>query len=587
MRAMALMALLAGLVLEVDCTIPAPAASGDAPATSGDAPAAPATTPAAAPGAAPAAGDLWPLLAARAGAAWLTLEQHTPAFFVTAENVSMTDSRGPYLLRVYAVRDAAAGSGVVAAYVPAASENAEGYKQGATPELNLLVPLPALAPAELPALPRYGWAHLYGAKLVTIPWLDCCNVTGDVSAFAFSPDGQASWTLTQTQAWCPDGSHKGRSATSAHTFTLRYDASVGYCVDVVASIVINAAAAPAMIEFVNFLTPQLANPWPYRAEPPVLAGPRSNLTAWTGDAGASWTGFAENLLAGAMLGRYNVSSPNATGSRLGAVALVAPGGFSAALAFAGPYDFLQETCPTWMDQHQVVRLPPPGPDGYVAAAPTFSLAYLPAAGSNLVASAARLITHVGDGSRGNGSAVMLRLGELEDFSRQPVALTEPLRALVQAQYNPDFAVRAEGGGGRSGPALAVRALTPTASGALYADANALPLVPLNVSTSYAVRAGALAPPDAACPGGGALARIRGLLYEDDDFNTVGDRALVFDSGNATGAAWLNLSVNFSTPSYPLYADMRLEALSATDAAPCNASAVALFDDVFFGRVDGV
>lgn len=530
----------------------------------------------AASGDAPVAGAFWPTLAARVGAAsWPTPAPHTPSFFVTAENVSMVDSRGPYSLRVYAVRDAAAAGGIVAAYVPAASENLEPYKQGATPELNLLVPLPALAPLALPPLPRYGWAWLWGAKVVTIPWLDCCNITGDVAAFAFSPDGLETWTLTQTQAWVPTGSHKGRSATSEHAFTLRFDASAGYVIDVRASIVINAAAAPATLEFVNFLTPQLANPWPVRAPHPVLPGPRASLTAFSGDAGASWTAFALNQLAGPMLGRYNVSSAIPPASSLGAVAMVSPGGWSAALAFAGPFLFEQATCPTWLDQHQIVRLPPPGPDGYVVAAPTFSLGYLPREGSDFIAGAARFITHVGDGTRGNGSAVILRLGEAEDLAQQPVPLTQPLRGLVQASYAPDYIIFRNQSGG---PALAVRALGPSAASALYAFANALPLVPLNASTAYSVCAGgALAPPCA-----GAVARIVVQLYEDDDFNTLGDRTLVFSSPNATGGgAWSALNVSFVSPAWPSYLDARFEALAADDETPCEAPA--LFQGLFIGE----
>jgi len=540
---------------------------------------------------APAAGALWPAMAARVGAAWPALPPHVPSFFVVQWNQTMLGSMGEYVLPYYAIRDAAApGSGVVAVYVPSSSINLQGYARGSDPELTLLVPLPSLAPPQLPLLPRYGWAWLWGAKVVTIPWVDCCNVTGDVSAFSFSPDGQASLTLTQTQAWVPDGGHKGRSATSEHTFTLRFDASVGYCFDIRTSIVINAAAAPAALEFINFLTPALANPWPVPAPQAVLpAAPRPTLTAWSGDAGASWRGFAMNLLAGAMLGRYNVSNSSAPSSwSLGAVSMVAPGSWSAALAFAGPYLFEQATCPTWADQHQFVRLPAAGPDGYVAAAPTFSLAFLPPAASNFIAGAASVITHVGDGSRGNGSSVMLRLGELEDFSRQPVPLTQPLRALVQASYLPDYALRREGGGGRPGPALAIKALTPNASTALYAFANALPLVPLNASTKYVARALALAPPDAECPGGGAIARVRLVLYEADDFNVIGDRLIFHDStANATAAdGWMLLtSLNFTSPPYPVYADVRLEALSATDAEPCAATAMALFDDFYFGRAE--
>ena len=515
---------------------------------------------------------------------WPSPAAHAPSFYATAENVTMLGSRGPYSVLVYAIRDASppAAGGVVAAYVPAASENVEGWKQGDTPELNLLVPLPAMAPAQLPPLPRYGWAWLYGAKLVTIPWLDCCNITGDSAGYSFSSDFRPEWTLSQFQAWVPGGAHKGRDAQSLHTFTLRWDPAVGYRVDVVASIVINAAAAPRTLEFVNFLTPQLANPWPSPAAHDFLPGPRSTITAWTADAGASWAGFAENILAGAMLRTYNVSrSASTNSSSPGAVVMAAAGGFSAALAFAGDYDFAQATCPTWMDQHQIVYLPPPGPDGFVAAAPTFSLAYLPAAASDDVVARAAVVSHVGDGTRGNGSAVLLHLGEVEDFEQQPVALTTPLRALAQVSYNSDFRL-VEGGGGRAGKSLAIATMLPSAAAQFYAFAISVPLVPLNASTEYVLRASVRAPPAALCPEGfPAVARIVCGIYEDDDFNTP-VRLEWHNSSDATGDIWTYLSAVFKSPAWPSYADVRFVAVAADDAHPCNATAYALFDEIFFG-----
>ena len=226
-----------------------------------------------------------------------------------------------------------------------------------------------------------------------------------------------------------------------------------------------------------------------------------------------------------------------------------------------------------MDQHQMVFLPEAAPDGFVTVAPTFSLAYLPAAASDFLLAHTRLITHVGDGSRGNGSAIMLRLGETEDFSHQPVPLTEPLRALVQSSSGPDFKL-VDAGGGR-GRALAIASLTPSAATALYAFANALPLVPLNVSTAYVAQASALAP---ACAG--AVAKLTVFLYEDDDFNNAPSRLLSYNSSNAEGGTWASLRVAFTSPKWASYADLRLEALSMDDGHQCNASA--LFDDFFFG-----
>jgi hypothetical protein len=531
----------------------------------------------AAAAAAPASA-FWPSFQARAG--WAPLPPHTPAFRVQRASLSMLGSAGPYQTAVYEIRDAAAGDGIVAVYVPAASEDVEGWKQGATPELLLLAPTPALALPALPPLPRYGWAWLWGAKLVTIPWLDCCNVTGDTAGFAFSAAGAAQMTLSQAQTWVPSGNKPGRDAQSLHTFTLLYDSAIGYRIDVVASLRINAAAAPARVEFVNFLTPHLANPWPAPNSPNLL-GPRSNVTAWTADAGTSWRGFAQNLLAGAMLHTYNISA-NASGSGLGAVAMAAAGGWSAALAHGGGdgLAYLQATCPTWMDQHQIVELPPAGADGYVRAAPTFSHAYLPPAGAAAILGALDLISHAGDGSRGNGSAVMLRVGVLEDFSQQPVPLTQPLRALVSTYYNPDYSVVAAGAL-RAGRALRVPALAPAAAAGLYAFANPQPLIPLNGSTAYVAQAAALPPPPGACAGGAA--RLVVLLYEDDDFNTPA-RLLEYASVNASGGAWAPLRAAFVSPPWVSYADVRLEALAPAAPAACNASA--LFADFFFGLAAG-
>jgi hypothetical protein len=520
------------------------------------------------------ASAFWPNFQERAG--WPALPSHTPSFHVVRTNESFIGSSGPYRMAVYEIRDAAAGDGIVAVYVPAASENVEGWKQGSTPDLNLLVPLPAMAPAVLPPLPRYGWSWLYGAKVVTIAWLDCCNITGDSASFRFSADGAPQLTLTQTQTWVPNGTKPGRDALSEHTFTLLYDTVVGYRIDIVASLRINAAAAPPRVEFVNFLTPHLANPWPAaNTAAGALTGPRSNVTAWTADGvGASWIGFAENLLAGAMLHQYNISA-NASGSGVGAVALAAVGGWSAALAHGGDgLSYLQATCPTWMDQHQFVALPAAGADGFVRVAPTFSLAYLPPAGAAAIFDNLQLLSHVGDGTRGNGTAVMLRVGVLEDFADQPVPLTQPVRALVSSYYNADYVI-VPAGAARAGRALSVPTLTPTAADSFYAFANPQPLIPLNASTAYIAQAAALPP---TCES--ATARIVASIYEDDDFNTP-VRLLQF-SGNVTGNAWAPLRAAFTSPAWVSYADVRLEAL-APEGGACSPG---LFADFYFGPSAG-
>jgi hypothetical protein len=518
------------------------------------------------------ASSFWPGYQSKISA-WAPLPPHTPSFHVVQNNVTHLGFNGTYKTMYYEIRDSSTpNDGVVAVYIPGASENVEGWKQGMDPELNLLVPLPSLAPDNLPALPRYGWAWLFGAKVVTIPWLDCCQITGDNHSFSFSVGNSPTLTLTESQSWVPAGNKPGRDAVSTHTFTLVYDEVVGYRIDIVTALRINAKAAPPKVEFVNFLTPHLANPWPYPNTPDLLGGPRSNTTAWTANMGDTWEGFAENLLAGAMLHTYNISTLT---SGVGAVSMLSPGGFSATLAHGpseGGIQYFQATCPTWMDQHQVLLLPPPGGNGYITLAPTFSLAYLPPSASlaTLGGGALTLVTHTNDGSRGNGTGVLLRIGVVEDFASQPMPLTSPQRGLVKAYYSPDYAI-VGAGEPRGGKALKVPALPPSALTELFPFANPQPLIPLNASTAYILKA-ALLPP---FPCLGGFARLAVKIYEDDDFNTPA-RLFNFTSPNATGEAWVDSEVSFTSPPWVSYADLEFQAFAS--GGNCSA----LFADVYFG-----
>ena len=101
---------------------------------------------------------------------------------------------------------------------------------------------------ELPALPRYGWAWLWGAKVTTVTWLDCCGVTGDLAGWSLAAaPGGGSVALRQWQRWLPNGARAGRDAWSEHNFTLRWDAVYGYAVDAATRLRINAAAAPSAV----------------------------------------------------------------------------------------------------------------------------------------------------------------------------------------------------------------------------------------------------------------------------------------------------------------------------------------------------
>lgn len=325
---------------------------------------------------------------------------HTPNFTVTLEHIPYLGSIGPYTLSTHVVRDQAAGGVVVAVWVEDDSLGQEQNITGLTPGLNLLAPTPAMAPLELPTLERYGWAFLYGARIVTISWLDCCSISGDDfgATFAAAPDGLTA-TLSQWQSWVPTGHFPGRTGTSVHNFTIVWDPVYGYSINAVTSLHINNASVAGLqaIEFLNFLAPTLLQPWPEEVRvgtwggtlpsgaplPPEVGPwplPRSTHTAYTNDtAGTAWTGFASNVLSGGEMDRYYMKPLT------GATVFAVPGGYSPAVSWAatpqqGVGGMAQETCPAWGDQHHFVLLPPtPNPDGFFDMAPQFALRWAPPA----------------------------------------------------------------------------------------------------------------------------------------------------------------------------------------------------------------
>lgn len=118
--------------------------------------------------------------------------------------------------------------------------------------------------------------------------------------------------LTETQVWYPNGTHPGRDAQSQHNFTVRLDDRLGYVVD--ASLFLRINVSARNVEFTNWLPTVLANPWPVGQWGPgadVDGRPyfdaRGTATVWPVPGSApdahNYTGFTENMLAGAWLGR--------------------------------------------------------------------------------------------------------------------------------------------------------------------------------------------------------------------------------------------------------------------------------------------
>jgi len=529
---------------------------------------------------------------------------YVPSFSVTLESLPFLGSAGPYTIPIYVIRDAAAGGGIVATYSRKDSflVQTAGAPMG---EINLLAPTPALVPMALPSLDRYGWAHLFGTKVTTIPWLDCCSETGDVQQFSVTASADASTvTVVEDQRWFPDGNETGRDGQSLHTHVLSYSAASGtYALDMLCFLRIKVnGSLPQRIEFTNWLSPYLANPVPTLPVGEGEAAPwtRSSFTAWLNDTGANHEGpwryaaFAENILAGAMLGTYAVAAAALPGgARMSRVAMVTPGGWSPSLAFfdrsaehgapAGqpPLNLSQQTCPTWMDQHQVVSVPQHAVDagGYTVMAPAFTLSFLPPVVSDALAANATVLTYAGNTHR-NGSSYMLRLGRVEDWDvGQPIPLTQPTRALSQLYFSPDFDVRP--GVGVAGTAgLVVGGISEADWAAQpYAFASSVPLVPLPPATAFNFSAAARVAPGT--PPGSVRAFLRLALYEADDFNfNIPSNRLLNLTSAAAGADWTALAAPFTTPAFPVYADIRMVVLCVGPcAAPTAGSAI--FDDILF------
>ena len=518
---------------------------------------------------------------------------HTPHFTVESRNMSMLGSRGYYNLTVDMLLDTnpVGISFIVASYVHRDSfiTQTNGSPMG---ELNLLCPVPELCPQSLPASSRrYGWAWLWGARVTTIPWLDCCSDTGDYVGYGWEVSSDATQaTLSEWQTWLPNGTIPGRDARSRHNFTVEYSSVYGYVINAAMSLRINAAAITMrQVEFVNFLTPRLANPWSSdEGGGGGLPFPntRSNITAWAGiNDTTAWNGFAQNLLAGAMLRTFSMPGSD------GAIAFISPAGWSAAIAYSGSVDdgvagFAQSTCPTWLDQHNFVILPATPNDGdYFRIQPRYTIAWLPPNISHEVARQTVLIDHSHDGTRGGGAAVMLRVGELNTLEDQPTPLTRSVRALVREWSSPDYDLRRGPGIGVNGSdaALAVTPLPLNTTPNFYAFSNQQPLVPLAPSTHYAFSAWArlVASPGEHGSGGYSVAFLSCTLFEADDFN-VKERLVNFTSAalNTTvlPTEWQRLDIAFLSPVWVSYADIRFEVYETP-----GLDSLALFDDVLFDQ----
>jgi hypothetical protein len=289
------------------------------------------------------------------------------------------------------------------------------YFQTEKPYLDVFASNPYAAPTHLEMPVRHHNATLLGTRLTTSVWYDKWGISGDIHDVNIS-DGGETLTIVESQKWRPDGQY-GREGESVYEIEFNVHPYFGYAVTFQCSLVTNDSLTNH-VEFMNFMPPDVVNPWPGQNQFP--------FTIYASTTPKAYHGYANNLYAG------NLSDENKTdwgkGIEIrngGFIAMLEADKPSPALFRKGDLRFVQRTCDAWLDQHNHILLPSRDSDGFFRMNPEFLFVYLPSEISNY------LLDKVIIEDFENKEATMIRLGTLEDFENQPIELTEPVIGLTR------------------------------------------------------------------------------------------------------------------------------------------------------------
>jgi hypothetical protein len=298
------------------------------------------------------------------------------------------------------------------------------YFQTEKPYLDVFASNPYAAPTHLEMPVRHHNATLLGTRLTTSVWYDKWGISGDIHDVNIS-DGGETLTIVESQKWRPDGQY-GREGESVYEIEFNVHPYFGYAVTFQCSLVTNDSLTNH-VEFMNFMPPDVVNPWPGQNQFP--------FTIYASTTPKAYHGYANNLYAG------NLSDENKTdwgkGIEIrngGFIAMLEADKPSPALFRKGDLRFVQRTCDAWLDQHNHILLPSRDSDGFFRMNPEFLFVYLPSEISNY------LLDKVIIEDFENKEATMIRLGTLEDFENQPIELTEPVIGLTRGFWEKDFVI---------------------------------------------------------------------------------------------------------------------------------------------------
>lgn len=420
------------------------------------------------------------------------------------------------------------------------------YFEQDKPYLDVFAANPDSAPAELIMPVRHHNATLLGTRITTSVWYDQWAISGDLHKVSISEGGEE-LTITESQKWLPDGKYK-RRGESVYKMTFKVDPYLGYVVELECSLITNDSLKNS-VEFINFMPPDVVNPWPGESQFPYTVYSSAN------DSG--YEGFANNLYAGNLSDEMKTDWGKGFEVRNGGlIAMVEEGSWSPALFRKGDTRFVHRTCDAWLDQHNHILLPRRDEDGFFRMNPKFLFAYVPPTVSSF------LVDQVQLNDFDRREETMIRLGVVEDFENQPLPLTSTQIGMTKGFWEEDFIISNDAYSGTK--SLQINGSSKEELSRHLANFIRYPQIPLEPNMRYSISAFTKTSSDK------VKAWISASTYEWTPHDA--DRLAIYSTDVASSTDWKMVELSFVTPDIDPMVDVRFMV---------EGEGYALFDDFKF------
>jgi len=423
------------------------------------------------------------------------------------------------------------------------------YFEQDKPYLDVFASTPETAPSQLSMPVRHHNATLLGTRITTSAWYDAWAITGDIHSVGFSNGGEE-LSITEYQEWVPDGKYQ-RTGSSEYKITFKVHPQLGYVVEMDCSLISDDSLKNS-VEFINFMPPDVVNPWPGENQFPY--------TIYSSVDHPGYDGFANNLYAGNLSDEMKTDWGKGFEVRNGGlIAMVEQDRWSPALFRKGALRFVHRTCDAWLDQHNHVILPDRDPDGFFRLHPKFLFVHLPPAISN------QLIKDVQLEDFGQREETMLRLGVLEDFEDQPQPLTTTQIGMTKGFWEDDFILNEDAYSGTN--SLRINGKSKEELSKPLANFIRYPQIPLEPNTSYSISA--FVKTDSLT----TSAWISASTYEWTPYDSA--RQDIYKTNLSSSDTWSKTELEFKTPDFDPMIDVRFMV---------EGEGYALFDDFEFVKI---